>query len=373
MIDRGMAGPSRAATRAVRWTRGAAGRGIIEGGRWLSTLSAALLMTSTLIAAPVAGAAEVILPPYPWVANETFVVDEAAVEARAQTYCAAEGAAADGVDFYFGYLPQRAFDDLCLADAPQIDALLGDLYVSGYFGGLWLRDALSGAPREAAGALPIPGGARGGALDAAVIRALARAAGGQVDRASAGGDGEVVLASRAALPPLLELYGYNLGYIEVVLEHPPAGVTPQVGALSCGEGFLDCGSDANDLAVLEALSPALGSIASPPGPRWRRVGALVDRYGIPAVEDGAAVWEDILAEDDLSAAAYLPLIDVSVGFLMVTEAAVLAAATAWGDGDPAAARCGLLLEAGLTVWSGSYFMGLASDDPPGTFPGLSCP
>ena len=325
------------------------------------------------VGGPRASGAEIDLPPYPRVATDTFTVDEGAIEADAEAYCA-ENPRGDAVDFYLGALPQGALDALCLAPDPDVAALLGDLYVSGYFGGLWLRDAL--LPSSQRIPLPLPAGvgegARGPLLDAAVVKALGAAAGRAVERATAGGDREAVVATRAALAPLLYLYGYNLGYLQVLVAHPPPGMPAPVGSLSCGPELLDCQSDEVLLAVFDAYEPALSAIAQPDSPRWRRVAALVEANGASAVAEGAAVWEDILAEDDVAAEAYLPLVDVSVGFLMVTDAAVLAASTAWGEGDPEAARCALLLEAGLTVWSGSYFLGLASDDPPGTFPQLSC-
>jgi len=347
----------------------------------------AALALCAVCLSPAVGLGQSELPPYPWVDNTTFVVDEAQLAVEAATYCAAESEP-NAVDFYLGTLPYETFDALCLDVDADTDVLLGNLYISGYFGGLWLRDALYEAPARLSeahlGALEAQYGlahgdfganmstARGPSTEGLLIRSLAALAGRPIDRAQSGGDTEVVLAARSALPMLLTLYGYNLGYIQVLLENPPPGDPTHGDALDCGEGFLDCSSEDIELDIFDAYAPVLSSIENPTSPRWRRVAGLVETYGEPAVASGQEVWNDILAEDDIAAQAYGPLVDVSIGFLMVTDAAVLAGADAWGDGSVEAARCALRLQAGLVVWSGSYFMGLASDDPPGTFPELNC-
>jgi hypothetical protein len=85
------------------------------------------------------------------------------------------------------------------------------------------------------------------------------------------------------------------------------------------------------------------------------------------------VWEGILGGSSIATAAYQPLLDLSAGYLLVSEAAVLANATGFAEHDAASARCGDLVQTGLVIWSGSYFEGLASGAPSGTFPTLECP
>jgi len=44
------------------------------------------------------------------------------------------------------------------------------------------------------------------------------------------------------------------------------------------------------------------------------------------------------------------------------------------ESDPAQARAGIRLAAGMLIWSGSYFYGLLSGGAyAGIFPGLECP
>ena len=55
---------------------------------------------------------------------------------------------------------------------------------------------------------------------------------------------------------------------------------------------------------------------------------------------------------------------------MVSKAAVLSSMLAYADGDADAGRSALRLQAGLWMWSGAYFAGLASDAPRGTIPAI---
>jgi hypothetical protein len=82
---------------------------------------------------------------------------------------------------------------------------------------------------------------------------------------------------------------------------------------------------------------------------------------------GRFVWEG-LARAGFSPASYTALVELSSAYLMVTKAAVLASMTAYADGDAAVGRSSLRLQAGLWMWSGAYFAGLASSAAPGTMP-----
>ena len=55
---------------------------------------------------------------------------------------------------------------------------------------------------------------------------------------------------------------------------------------------------------------------------------------------------------------------------MVSKAAVLAGMLGYADGDTELARSALRLQAGLWIWSGAYFAGLASNAPAGTMPAI---
>lgn len=334
--------------------------------------SSTLLLLITLSPLPLL-AAEVELPEYPWWPNNTMAVDDAHLSAKAGEYCAS--GQSDPVQFYLGWLPLQGFDVVCPATPEERDLILGDLYLSGYFGGLWLRDALD----DVATAAVLDEVSRAAALartttvvERAVFAALEAQVGHTVTRGEEGSPGQVLLASRAGAPSLLGIYGYNLGYLQVLFENPSPGATTPPDALVCGDYLLDCSSPYQDLAILETFSPAISNLSTPASFRWAQMDDLVVQYGESAVAEGRAVWEDILADSTLDPAAYDPLIDLSVKFLLVSDAAALAALQGWATTDDEVARCGQFLQAGLVVWSGSYFMGLASKAPAGTFPTLTC-
>jgi hypothetical protein len=56
---------------------------------------------------------------------------------------------------------------------------------------------------------------------------------------------------------------------------------------------------------------------------------------------------------------------------MVSKAAVLSSMTAYADGDASVGRSSLRLQAGLWMWSGAYFAGLASSAVRGTMPTIA--
>ena len=83
---------------------------------------------------------------------------------------------------------------------------------------------------------------------------------------------------------------------------------------------------------------------------------------------GRFVWKAIAAGGGFSPASYTALVDLSSAYLMVSKAAVLSSMIAHADGDTGVGRSSLRLQAGLWMWSGAYFAGLASGAPAGTLP-----
>lgn len=346
-----------------------------------------------------AQAAEVTLPTYPYWVNPTFRVSQSTLDDAAGSWCAEQGADADPLDFFYGALALDSLDALCqdsLTDA-QRDKLLGSLYISGYFGGIWLRDALQDTSltsqldsRLAARLFPpqvlakSPGGRsrvlarpgsslrNGSPAEFAVFQSMALEVARTRKTAEQGTDEEVVDQNYQSIPDLLYLYGYNLGYIEVLYANPPEGVDLPEDALVCGDYLLDCSSPDISLDSLTRFEAALDKLQLPPDAAWQTMADQVVEYGESSVQSGIETWEAILADSTISSSAFLPLIDLSVGYLLVSDAATLGAMTAWADGQPSEGRCALQLQAGLSLWSGAYFMGLASDDPAGTAPTLSC-
>ena len=92
------------------------------------------------------GDPEITLPTYPYEENEAILINTAQLTAEAAAWCAKTPSPADPVDFYLGALPLRAIDRLAADPFPPADwpILMGYLYLSGYFGGVWLREDMSG-------------------------------------------------------------------------------------------------------------------------------------------------------------------------------------------------------------------------------------
>jgi hypothetical protein len=308
------------------------------------------------------GRAEIVVPPYPFWPNDAFRVDEGHIEDLATAYCADPDVDAPAsADFFFGWLPLRSFDLFFDDDAPAADVLLGNLYLSGYFGGVWLAEALQGE---------LPKG-RAPDILRVVFQALAAMTLRQTEAAAHGDDAAVLDAAHTHIFPLLAIYAYNRGYLEQIIANPPPGVAPLEGWLVCGErGLLDCTSDLVGFAFLDRSDAALDALADPPTDRWAQMAALVT-HAEPLVDKGAAVWE-VIDISLLSETDYRLLVKLSLDFLLASKVSVLGNMTAWADRLAAEGRRTLLVDSGMMLWSGAYFMGLMGGSGD-ALPELVCP
>jgi hypothetical protein len=306
------------------------------------------------------------LPDYPYEDNAAVVIDVAALQARADDYCALVGAQADAAAFFLGHMPLEIAAALAApdAEAEALPAMLGALYLSGYYGGLWLRDRVM---REGEGSSSGHGGEGGSMPD--MFSSLVDGAAHHLEIAQAPDDQLTEMAGNA-VGVLLMLYGYNRGYLEVVLEHPPADVQA-LPALDC-PAFMGCTLPGGTPGFLEEARAALPRLAAPPSEAWEDLAGRVDAMSAMAIERGRSTWEGILSDASLDATDYPLLIDLSGGYLAVSEATVLASMIGFAEADPQTARAARRLQAALTVWSESYFLGLASEAEPGVFPTLRC-
>ncbi len=311
----------------------------------------------------------VTLPPLPLRAGSSFTVSDDAIDRRAADYVAAGGAADDPARFFFGDLAVSSLEVLAERDvtAVQVREELGNLTVSGYFGGIWLRDNLRDTPPpppqpEAASSADLTVSALG-------IRLFDTLAAG-ITGAAASPSGWIVRSvAHLSVPMLLAVYGYNRGYLEVLLENPPPGVTPAPDSLVC-DGFLSCSSSTVDLELAARYDAALNDIDNPRSPAWWEMAAWTSLLE-SATGAGRFVWELIAAQGSFSPASYAALVELSSTYLMVSKAAVLSSMQAYADGDTDLGRSSLRLQAGLWMWSGSYFGGLASGAPAGTLPAIT--
>jgi len=306
----------------------------------------------------------VTLPQLPLSEGSSFTVSTDAIADVAADYVAGGGDPADSPRFFFGDLAARSLDDLAGQNltSQQVRSRLGNLAVSGYFGGVWLRDNLRGpAPAAPPSSAPVD-------LTVSTIgmRLFDALAGGLTAVAANATPWLASSVAHLTVPVMLALYGYNRGYLEFLLENPPAGVPSLQNSLSCN-GFLDCNSSAVPLEIATRYDAALTKLASPTSPGWWEM-KLWSTVLESATGAGRFVWQAIASGGGFSPVSYAALVDLSSTYLMVGKAAVLSSMLAAADGDVATARSSLLLQAGLWMWSGSYFAGLASTAPAGTLP-----
>ena len=310
-------------------------------------------------------AVSVRLPQLPLRDGWSFTVSEEAIAGVAGDYVAAGGDPADGPRFFFGDLAVRSLDTLAgpAVTGRQARVELGNLATSGYFGGVWLRDNLR-EPAPPAEVSAAPTDLTVSALGIRIFDALA------VGLATAA-DAHPVIATAAthlSVPALLALYGYNRGYLEVLLDNPPPGVASVRDTLTC-QGFLACNSSAFPLEIATRYDDVLDNLARPGSLGWLEMAAW-SAVLETATGAGKLVWNVIAQGGGFSPASYAALVDLSSAYLMVSKAAVLSSMKATVSGDAALARSALLLQAGLWMWSGAYFGGLASSAPRGTIPAI---
>ncbi len=310
--------------------------------------------------------AKVILPSYPFWANDAFQVNLDEIEEMATEYCY-ENSEPSSEDFFFGWLPMGSFDLFFDTgrSKPENKVLLGNLYVSGYFGGVWLRLALH--PEKHGDDFSKD------SFDMVrwIFNLLVSFTSQQSEVVETGEDDEVKSAAYSHIFSLIYIYAYNRGYLEQIIEHPPSGSPYLDDWLECEGGqLLDCESAKVDLPFLDRYDVALENLLAPPNPRWQEM-ALLSQNAEGLIELGANVWQvidiSVLNEKD-----YRLLVDLSLAFLLASKVSVLGNMTTWADEMPEEGRLSLMVDSGMTLWSGAYLMGfMASTDK--DLPELFCP
>lgn len=298
-----------------------------------------------------------------------LVVTSAALEEAACEECerlALSGAPPDAARFFYGRLPLRVIDRLAAGGAQTADQL-GNLVVSGYFGGLYLRDNLGSIGIDAT---ELPTAALLERIGAVTLGGLDSLAANLIGQARSGSPEEVRGSAAVSALLLAAVHGYNRGYLETVLANPPAG-TAAPEPPSCPTTF-DCRVTSLPLDALDQLAPTRDRLEHPPDRAWEVWSQALTSTAAGSVEGGRGVWNRLLSTAGFGAGAYGAIVELSVGFLEVTQAALLASAEGvLGDVD--VGRVGLVLTAGVLTWAGSYFLGLASPLPTDVLPTLTCP
>jgi len=323
--------------------------------------------TTTTTTVPGGAATTVSMPAIPLPPAQSYAVSAAAVEELGCAECDL-GSTPDDARFFYGTLPLGAVDRLVTGTATDRRTELGHLFASGYFGGIYLRGSLAGGVADDLSPFA-PLLDQVGALTQVGLDSIV----GELTRiARTGTEQEVRDATTVWSAVLAAIAGYNRGYLEVALQHPPAGVTVDPAAFSCASLF-GCRSSELPLPALDALQGQLDALNGPPTFEWLSVAMAANTIGNAAVPAGRQVWDGLLSSASFDPAAYRTIVDLSVGFLEVTQAALLADLAGPTGGDLVLARRGLEATAGLVTWAGSYFLGLASSLPNTALPTLTCP
>lgn len=272
------------------------------------------------------------IPPHPFPADPLVSEHWPTLEDRLR-----EADENDALRALFGALPARLLDAL-LAGGEADPPSLWILTLSGYFGGVWLRrEILATSPHA-------PLVASSTAPDEAACRAV-------FDAARAGANASAENAPelcRTSLPGWLAGFGYNRGYLEVILERPPSGCTSPPNFLRV-ESPLWCEFRSRPLAALDRLWAVSQRVQLSP----EQATALDAAHAA-----GRRVWSSGLSIEGFTAPAYALLIDLSARFLAAIQAIVLTALRAAEDDGAGRAIPALRAGAALAVWQGSYLVGL---------------
>lgn len=296
----------------------------------------------------------VALPSYPIFEDEILRPNRAALDEMAQRACADAGGVVDINRFLFGAAPSAIFDQVLTRDGGAVELDLESrvwvLYVSGYFGGLWLRgEILDAQPDSIIGTF-------GMTPDRAAFLEMADEA--RPSWAAAGAsDGVAVAHARTSRDFLVDNFGYNKGYLLQILEDPPEGLTSPSDLLRCF-GPLDCRYMPVTIPALLQYDHVPPLIATPPDDAWATVADGILELQDAAEVRGRGVWSAGLSVQGFSQEAYETLLDVSASFLEAVQATTLASVEASAENDGPLARQSAGAEAGFRVWIGAYTMGL---------------
>jgi hypothetical protein len=302
--------------------------------------------------------AHVTLPSYPYVENDSIRIDPGMLDDLAAEFLAGGGRVDQVPGFLFSFVPVRCFDRIARGMFEGIEEQEGLLYLSGFFGGVWLKTVLDPG---STGTLEIRPPA-GDSSPAAGIFSLLASVIESLNETVRQGEPEAIRELLFdSLEPFLFLYGYNLGYLESILERAPAGVIPPPGYLTCSH-FLDCRTPVQGISVLEDLLRLVADLTDSPDERWGLLRARVEEFVPPAREAGYGVWSDHLSTEGMRPNDYLTLLDLSAGFLLYCQVLVLSDMDAWVNGEADAGRVSLAVGAAMAAWVGGYGIGLISEN-----------
>jgi hypothetical protein len=309
------------------------------------------------------------LSDYPYFAGTMMTPDEALLDRMAGEYAATADEQPPAMTrFLLGDVPVRLFDTIFGADDPTglpLGSYLWLYHLSGYYGGLWLRGELLASGHNTMMAnvnLPQTEEQFAAAVGDAQ-RVFGRAAASDVLAYN-----EESLYDRpnpenpdVPIQGLVDLFGYNEGYMLQIAEKPPEGLVTPDDLVVCpadpADGPLHCRYRTSRLAALATFEPVADALRRGDGPYGDLAAAIA-----PAQSEGIArgrmVWDGQLNVQGFGQEAYEQLLDISSAFLETVQATVLATVHAVAERDERVGRQAATANAVMGIWLRSYVVGL---------------
>lgn len=265
--------------------------------------------------------------------------------------------------------------------------LLGNLYVSGYFGGIWLTGILfpgsgqtdvSGASisfvdeiaRFAKGSYSKGDAAAvdwltwleqfvGSILGDAGSQWLMDFCGNEISFAQNASSGDLLAGLLDRLKRMVSLCGYDLGFLLQMFAQMPWGLYN----FSTGQCLLDFSSTSVDIAtdLLGKWSGVIPNLLQPPlAPPWNVLWAelqAMQASGVTCVPWGEDVWEFLLTQTNLTGNGFTELFNLGVKYQLLAQTITLAEMYAWGNQDTHTGRLAVILEACFVLWTGAFLSG----------------
>ena len=316
------------------------------------------------------------LPDHPYFPGTVMTLDPTLLDELASDYIARTSPSTRAMTrFLFGDAPVDLFDRIFSSSDPASLPTGGYLWVfhlSGYFGGVWLRDELarSGHNEAIAGFSVTPSEAAFSDETARAARALSAAA---AER------DELLAYCEATLfatdpPGLVDTFGYNEGYLLQIVDAPPEGLATPPRFVTCpasaADGPLTCTYATSRLQSLASSAEVSAALVRGDG-AYRELAERIAPVQDAGVARGRTVWDGMLNVAGFSQEAYEQLLDISSAFLETVQATVLAAVRAVAERDELAGRRAAVADACMGVWLTSYLVGITDGRPGRALPTFS--
>ncbi len=313
---------------------------------------------------------------YPYFEGTAMTPDAALLDGMAAAYAAGAGSEPlEMTRFLFGDVPVRLFDSIFATDDPTtlpLGAYLWLFHLSGYYGGLWLRGELieSGHNTMIENVNLPQTEEQFAATVADAWRVLDRAAAPDVLAYNEESLYDQPNPENPDVPlrGLVDLFGYNEGYMLQIAEKPPEGLVTPEGIVVCpddpADGPLHCTYRTSRLVALATFEPVADRLRRGDG-HYRELAAALAPVQTAGVARGRLVWDGQLDVQGFEQGAYEQLLDISSAFLETVQATVLATVQAVAERDERAGRQAATANAAMGLWLRSYIVGLTDGRPIG--------